>query len=242
MIDVIQMPLEATKFNAIQDCISIRKEGRESSSMWIGQSNNPPDGLEEYDRNECYHIMNRDRDGIIGYARLRPVFGSEVPCEVGTRIEEVATQSQRYPAFELQRVSIDAKEIETGDTIGNRGLSTLRELVMEAFRICNINQAKFLYCSCDHGGSKELRRLGIRYSTLSTPFNLSGRLLVLVCISVTNSNFTALNPLRLVGGTEAPTLESPHSSEPEPAARNPSIFDKIEAFAEIVSGTNKPPT
>ncbi len=241
MIDVIQMPREAKKFQTVQACIDLRQRGYANPNVWIGQSHEDAGNFEECDRSDCYHIVNSGADGVVGYARLKPVLGIDSSCEISQRIDEVARTSNRIPAFELQKASFDGPTPGLETPLGDEaaGGAILRELLVEAFRICNVNQARFIFTACDRGGSEELRRLGIRYSTLSVPFTVQDRMIVILCISVTNSNFSSLNPLRLVGGTQLPDQTSSISSVRRRCVEDPSIFDKLEALAELVADTGE---
>ena len=100
---------------------------------------------------------------------------------------------------------------------------------IEALRIANQAQVKFIYTVCDRGGTARLRDVGLRYSTLSTPFGEPERQLVVLCIAVSNRNMRSVNPLRLVGGTAVDEpdalLEQPTGGQCE--------FTRIETIAEL---------
>jgi len=233
------MPREATKFGVIQECLDLRKAAHASPKVWIGQSADNDGDIDQGDQDNCYHIVNSGREGAVGYARLKPVLigshGNE--CEASNRVAEAARVSNRLPAFELQKVSVaDATpSMETpGEGEQSRG-DILKQLFIEAFRVCNANQARFIFTACDRGGSEELRHLGIRYSTLSVPFVMKNRLMVVLCVPVTNSNFNSLSPLRVVGGTQMPSRAVASTNARERCVEDPTVFDKLEALAELVA-------
>jgi len=231
MIDIIQMPEESRKIAPVLDSIELRRASYQSKASWIGQSENQLGGLEECDRSECYHIVNHDGRRSIGYARLKPLNGEDCGDGVSQRIVELAQQSRRLPAYLLQKVSV--RELSEDDPMSFNQINILRELAIAALRIANFNQCRFIYTSCDRGGTAILRKTGVRYSTLSTPFLVDGRQTVILCIPVTNKNIMALNPLKLVWGTAAGEKPVATNSSQRLIVEAPSIFDKMDALAEL---------
>ena len=231
MIKTIHMPYDSRRFPPVIESIELRRSSYQNEAFWIGQSENQIGDLEECDRNECYHIVNWNGLRAIGYARLKPVTEDGSVDAASQQIFQAAIQSTRMPAFELQRVSL--RDSSENDVDGYDQIGVLRELVMEALRIVNFNQCKFIYTSCDKGGTAALRKTGVRYSTLSTPFSVDGRDTVVLCIPVTNKNMLALNPFKLVGGTRATNTSSMRNVDQPPTMETPSIFDKMDGLAAI---------
>lgn len=231
MIDIIQMPQQSRSFAPVLDSIELRCSSYQNKSSWIGQSEHRFGGLEECDRGECYHIVNQDVIRTIGYARLKPLTKYDESDDISQRILELAQQHNKMPAFELQRVSV--REFSEDDPDRHDQIKVLRELITEALRIANFNQSRFIYTSCDRGGTAALRKTGVRYSVLSTPFSADGRQMVILYIPVTNKNILALNPLKLVGGTGVSDTTKARDPTRCPVVNTPSIFGKMEGLASI---------
>ena len=231
MIEILKMPLERRKFYAINDCIDLRRYAEKSKKYRIGFSTEESSEIDEFDRTDSYHILNYNGYRLNGYGRLRPIPEIRSDCSVSRQIDELSKMMNRQPAFELQRVSADADSGNPDSQKDTRDidLGILCEIVTQAFRICNLNSARFLFCSSDRGGMDHLRDLGVRYSTLSTPFEMGDTQMVILSIAVNNSNFAALNPFRVVGGSEVQAHLPPTSGW---SVQEPTIFEKVDALRE----------
>ena len=236
MIEIVQMPGESKNFAKVLDSIDLRCDGYLDNETWIGQSVERCGTLEEDDRRDCFHIINNQGEKALGYARLTPVIERDGQDAMSSIISDLARKSNRYPAFELQCVSM-AEEADAAECGKNRE-TILRELVIEALRLANARQCKFIYTTSDRGGTAELRKIGLRYSTLSAPISVNGRMMVILCIAVTNRNIVAMNPFRLVGGTAVgPNLS--HRSSPRLAH---SEFTRLETIASLSDNSDDHPT
>ena len=236
MIEIVQMPGESKNFSKVLDSIDLRCDGYLDNATWIGQSVERCGTLEEDDRRDCFHIVNLQAEKSVGYARLTPVTERDGQDTMSSIIFDLAKKSNRYPAFELQSVSL-ANEVDAMEC-GQDRETILRELVVEALRVANARQCKFIYTTSDRGGTAELRKIGLRYSTLSAPISVNGRMMVILCIAVTNRNIVAMNPFRLVGGTAvAPDLS--HRNSPRLAH---SEFTRLETIASLSDNNDDSPT
>lgn len=239
MIEIVHMPAESRNFARVLDSIDLRCDGYLDNETWIGQSVERCGTLEEDDRRNCFHIINHHEDQTVGYARLTPVTDDDGQDTMSSIIAELARKSNRNPAFELQCVSLasesDAAKLEMDrETI-------LREVVIEALRLANARQCKFIYTTSDRGGTAELRKIGLRYSTLSAPISVNGRMMVILCIAVTNRNIVAMNPFRVVGGTAiAPDLS--HRNSPRLAHSEFTRLETIASLSEHSDDHPSPPT
>ncbi len=234
MIDILRMPMERKRFYAIHDCIELRRHAEESFDCKIGFGAADTYQLEEEDRQDCYHILKYNAFRLTGHARLRPIPDRHYDCSIGEQIDDLSKLMDRRPAFEIQRVSIDASHHLSSNTcaIYEKNIEILREIITVAFRICNATYAKYLFCSSDKNGIKYLRDIGIKFSTLTKPIERKEQEYVILCIAVTNSNFAALGPLRVVGGTQ-------HAEKMESGAPTRSIFDKQEALEQMKLGDDQ---
>ena len=239
MIDIIHMPLHSKSFGAVLKCVDLRKQGRAPQSMWIGQSEYFNGELEHTDRCESYHIVNHTDGLAVGYARLRLLDSTTQGAASSRKIFEIAEQSSRIPAFELQMVSTSSQSAGNNGASGSRKI--LRELLVEAFRIANSHNSRFIFTSCDRCATAEIKQLGLRYSTLSTPYEVEGRLLVVICIAVNNLNFSALSPLRIVGGVEAECELSPPPFHLKRRDESPTVFEKYQALREMIENEQGTP-
>lgn len=234
MIDIIQMPMDRARVKAVKNSLSLRTRGIKHSQIWIGQHQTTADKLDEIDLEDSCHIVRFNSKQVQGYARMAPV-GSEISnCKISDKIYQVASQCNRLNAMELQHVCSDfpddGKNCDEPNTI-------LRELIVESFRVCNNAKIKFLFAACDKGGTDELKKLGMRYSTLSQPFWVNCRLIVIHCIAVTNSNFSAVNPLKLVAGTEM--VAPPQKDESKPSTHGTQVFEKLDALAHLIADADR---
>jgi N-acyl-L-homoserine lactone synthetase len=235
MIEIVHMPMERKNFARVLDSIDLRCESFLDNETWIGQSIERCGTLEEDDRRDCFHIINHSGEKTVGYARLTPVVERTDQDAMSSIIADLAKKSNRCPAFELQSVSLADEEGAT-DTSQERE-SILRELIVEALRVANSLQCKFIYTTSDRGGTAELRKIGLRYSTLSAPISVNGRMMVILCIAVTNRNIVAMNPFKLVGGTAvAPDLSGQNS----PRLAH-SEFTRLETLASLSEHSDDPP-
>lgn len=235
MIEVVQMPTEQGKFATVLNSIDLRCQGYLDHQTWIGHAIDRCGTLEEIDRRECFHIINHDGEHPVGYARLVPVGSQHNDSCTSDQIAHLARQSDRYPAYELQTVcfetSGDAPEEEADSN------TILRQLVIEALRIANNRQVKFIYTTSDRAGTARLKRIGLRYSTLSAPFDANGRTMVILCFAVTNSNIISLSPLQVVGGTAT----SPDVSNQIRAGAERSEFSRLETISKLMESSDPPP-
>ena len=233
MFDVIRMPMERKRFYAINDCIELRRNFEVTGNFRIGFGEHDTFDIEEYDRADSYHIMKFNAFRLTGHVRLRPIPDVCADCLVSKKIDEISLKMERRPAFEIQRLSIESAD-ESFEIIDNEidhDHNLLREIMLVIFRVCSATEARFVFCSIDKGGIECLRRLGLRYSTLSSPFFVNDLEIVIIGIAVNSSNFVKLNPFRLVGGTESREVsrglvQSKHGGE-----KHGNIFDKNDVIS-----------
>ncbi|MEP1206265.1 MAG: hypothetical protein ABJM29_16920 [Rhizobiaceae bacterium] len=236
MIEVVHMPLERNKFSCVSESVDLRGRSFLNEEIWIGQASGSDGALEDADHGDCFHVINRDGAASIGYARLVPVLDNADDETVSGTIGQLARQSNRCPAFELQCVSFtnsDERASADGETI-------LRELIVETMRISNNRQCRFIYTTSDRGGTALLRKIGLKYSTLSAPFPVHGRPMVILCIAVTNSNIMALNPFKVVGGTQASAAMHPQEEALSTSPTAPTEFSRLEAIASLKDQCDPP--
>lgn len=234
MIDVIQMPTDIERVKAVTNSLALRTRSIKHSNVWIGQYPGTPNQLDEIDLDDACHIVRFDSKHVQGYARMTPVKFEESSNKISNKIYDVASQCGRLNAIELQHVCCDFSDDDQRSAESNK---ILRELIVEAFRFCNNAKIKFLFAACDKGGTEELKKLGMRYSTLSQPFWVDCRLIVIHCIAVTNSNFTAINPLKLVAGTELVIPQQPQ--EQAVPKHGTQVFEKLDALAHLIADADR---
>ncbi len=248
MIEVVQMPVEPNRFACVLDSMELRRDSFLNENTWIGQSANRVGALEDCDREDSFHVVNREGNETIGYARLVPVRQRDDDETVSGTIADLAQKSNRCPAFELQCVSFvddsdgaNVSEHGGGSDDGSAGREIiLRELIIETMRISNNRQCRFIYTTSDRGGTALLKKIGLRYSTLSAPFPVQDRLMVILCIPVTNSNILAVSPLRVVGGTEVPNPHRMRVDAQASSPETPSDFGRLEALANLTDSCDDP--
>lgn len=233
MIEVVHMPFESTKFSSVLDSIDLRRKAFLNQETWIGQSSERDGAIDDFDHDNSLHIINRDKGIPVGYARLVPMVDGDSATVSGT-IADLARQSNRRPALEVQCVSF-ADESHDSDLSKE---AVLRELFIKIMRVSNNRQCRFVYTTSDRRGTAIIKKIGLRYSTLSTPFPLHGRLMVVLCIAVTNSNILALNPFNVVGGTQAQTKLQGDVATFSPAA--PAEFGQLEAISNFMGQSDDP--
>lgn len=192
-------------------------------SPWINYSLGVRDIVDQNDDPKCYHLTKSKGDEIVGYARISPLVQLQQTDPTSMKSLKAARVSGRLPAFELQQISFSNYAVN----------ASLRDILIEAFRIANISQIRFLFTCCHREGTQALKNLGIRYSTLSAPFELEKQRLVVVCIPVTNSNFSTLSPLKIVGGIDASSEQTSEFSARKRCVEDPTEFDKSEALHKL---------
>lgn len=214
--------------SSVQRSASKPRDGVVMLSPWINHSLFLKDADGQNDDPRCYHLTKYKGDEIVGYAKVCPLVQIEPTNPISRKLLEAANVSGRLPAFELQHISFSGFENNT----------SLREILIEAFRIANISQIRFLFTCCHREGTQAFKSLGVRYSTLSAPFELEKQRLVVVCIPVTNSNFSTLSPLKLVGGIDAPGIQTNELAARKRCIEDPTEFDKSEALRKLFDHQN----
>ena len=218
------------------ESINLRGRSFLNDDIWIGQSSGSDGALETCDHGDCVHVINQDGDAAVGYARLMPVVDHADDGTVSGTIGQLARQSNRCPAFELQCVSFTNSD----DRTGVDDETVLRELIVETMRISNNRQCRFIYTTSDKGGTALLRKIGLKYSTLSAPFPVHDRPMVILCIAVTNSNIMALNPFKVVGGTDTASVKRTQEEALGSSPAAPTEFSRLEAIASLKDQCDPP--
>lgn len=225
MIRLVEAPTGNEDLTLLESCARFREEAGRKIDYRIGQFETDGEAVERLACSGASHLVKLMGDRIWGYSRLRRIDTASEDGSIGARIFSLASETGRLPACEMQLVSQGA-EVAPGVT----PRSLLKELILAAFRYCNERQVRFLFSACDRRGLEMLRGLGMRCASMGAPFDCAGRMLVVACIPVTNSNYSSLNHSR-----DSQKADSSYAStSQESDAKGTGIFHRFDVLSELM--------
>lgn len=224
MLHILPIPVDPGQESVLEKCLELRGKSFRAREGWIGHTHNDPSALGKRDNFGFCHIVETRSDRVVSYARIDALQQSRSDCSINNAMLEAARHQRLTSAPCLQLVSIDNGGCEA-TYVGH-----LTEIVRAAFRFCNGRGIRCLLTVCDRLGSKRLNQLGMRYSTVSRPFETANRRLAIVSIPVTNANYASLKPLRVISPSEEnnPPLAPAYFGDAD-------TFGRMDVLAELVT-------